>query len=298
MANDAVNKLVVPEAPIKVSEFQRFRRVFLGRGVVIFGIVIIVFFIILSIFAPFIAPYSPNEPDLANILSQPTKAHLLGTDTIGRDILSRVIYGSRTSLIIGLSVVLIASSLGMVLGVFAAYYGGWIYNIIMRFIDALMSFPMIILVLVISALLGGGMKNVIIALTVGTIPGYTRVMCGQALSVKENDYVMAERSIGANSFRIMLRHLLPNCLPAYIVMMTMALGSVVLAEAGLSFLGVGITPPTAAWGSLVNDGRLYLYTLPLLSIAPGFVLMLCVFSFNMVGDGLRDALDPRLRGTL
>jgi peptide/nickel transport system permease protein len=168
----------------------------------------------------------------------------------------------------------------------------------MRLIDSVMSFPMILLALVIAALLGGGIKNVIIALTVGLVPVYARLMCGQVITVKENDYIMAERAMGANNLRIMIRHLVPNCFPPLIVLMTMMLGATILAEAGLSFLGIGVEAPIAAWGSMVSDGRDYLLRAPILSFAPGFTLMLAVFSFNMVGDGLRDALDPRLRGVL
>jgi peptide/nickel transport system permease protein len=195
-------------------------------------------------------------------------------------------------------VVAIATILGMALGTIAGYFGGWTYNIIMRFIDALMAFPMILLALVIAALLGGGFKNVIIALSVSLLPAYARLMCGQVLTVKQNDYIQAEKAIGSSNMRIMLQHVVINCLPPIIVLVTMMLGSTILAEAGLSFLGIGITPPTPAWGSMVSDGRDYLLQLPILSFAPGLALMLVVFAFNMVGDGLRDALDPRLRGQL
>jgi peptide/nickel transport system permease protein/oligopeptide transport system permease protein len=201
-------------------------------------------------------------------------------------------------LIVGLIVVSLAATFGMGLGLFAGYFGGWTHMVVMRFVDTLMSFPMILLALVISALLGGGLKNVIIALSVGLTPVYSRLMCGQVLTIKENDYITAGRAMGARNLRIMVRHLVPNCLPPLIVLITMMLGTTILAEAGLSFLGVGIEPPTAAWGSMVNDGREYLLTHPILSFAPGLAIMLTVFAFNMVGDGLRDALDPRLRGTL
>jgi peptide/nickel transport system permease protein len=298
MSRNANIDLADTTAPPRTNEFKRFRRVFLGRGVVAFGIVVLLIFIMIAIFAPLIAPYNPYDNDVANALMQPSKAHWLGTDALGRDTLSRVIYGARTSLMIGLSVVAISTLIGVILGVVAGYYGGWVYTIIMRLIDAYMAFPMIILALVVATALGGGMKNVIVALSVAMMPGYARLMCGQALSLKENDYITAERSIGAKNLRIMIRHILPNCMSPLIVMVTMMLGAVILAEAGLSFLGVGITPPTAAWGSMVNDGRPYLLSQPALSFAPGIAIMLVVYAFNMVGDGLRDALDPSLRGTL
>ena len=282
----------------RVNEFKRFRRVFLGRGVVIFGLIVLIIVILLAIFAPLVAPYNPNKQDLNNTLLNPTHSHLLGTDIFGRDLLSRIIYGARTSLLIGLSVVIISSVTGMILGLIAGYFGRWSFTIIMRVMDALMTFPMIILALVIASLLGNGLKNVIIALTVSVIPVYTRLMCAQVLSAKQNDYVTACRSTGCGNFRILAIHILPNCLPPFIVLITMMLGSVILAEAGLSFLAIGIAPPTAAWGNMIAEARPYLFTNPTLSLIPGVAIMLVVFSFNMVGDGLRDALDPRLRGTI
>ena len=188
--------------------------------------------------------------------------------------------------------------IGMILGLTAGYFGGLTYAIIMRFIDALMSLPMLMLALAIAALLGGGLGNVIIALGIGLLATYARLMCGQVLSVKENEYVIALRSMGASNKRIMFRHIVPNCLPPLIVMMTMQIGAAILIEASLSFLSIGIKPPIAAWGAMVSDGYQHLITSPVLSFAPGLSIMIVVFSFNMVGDGLRDALDPRLRGTL
>jgi ABC-type dipeptide/oligopeptide/nickel transport system permease subunit len=299
MTNQAISDVVngVVELPPRVSEWRRFRRVFFSRGVVVFGMIILFLFIIVAIIAPWIAPYGPYEPDLGHTLESPGAAHWLGTDALGRDTLSRIIYGTRTSLEIGLIVVSVACLVGIALGTLAGYYGGWVYIIIMRFIDALMSFPMILLALVVAALLGGGMRNVIIALGVALMPNYARLMCGQVLSVKQNDYILAGRAMGAGNLSLM-RHVVLNCLSPLIVLITMMLGVTILAEAGLSFLGIGITPPTAAWGSMVNDARQYLLVLPILSFAPGLALMLVVFAFNMVGDGLRDAMDPRLRGLL
>jgi peptide/nickel transport system permease protein len=288
----------ISETPPRIGEWKRFRRVFFKRKIVTFGLIIILIFVVAAIFAPFLTPYDPNLINLSNSLLQPSWTHPLGTDQVGRDALSRIIYGTRVSLFIGLVVVSIACVIGMVLGVIAGYFGGWTFTIIMRFIDSLMAFPMVILALVVAALLGGGARNVIIALSIPMIPAYARLMCGQVLSIRENDYVVAERSIGSSHLRILWLHIIPNCLQPFIVLVTMMLGSVILAEAGLSFLGVGITPPTATWGNMVNDGRPYLLTNPILSFSPGFTLILVVFAFNMVGDGLRDALDPRLRGLL
>ena len=293
-----IKSALITETAPRISSLQRFRRVFFFRKLVVFGMFVILLLIITAIFAPYLAPYDPYDQDLANSLLQPSWQHLLGTDPLGQDILSRLIFGSRNVLLVGLVSVGIASSLGMFVGLIAGYYQGWVYNILMRIIDTMLCFPMILLALVIAALLGGGLKNVVIALGIGLLPAYARLMCGQVLSVKANDYIVAERAIGASNYRIMLLHTVPNCLPPLIVLITMQLGAAILAEAGLSFLGVGIQPPAAAWGTMVSDGRNYLLSNPLLSFAPGIAIMLVVFAFNMIGDGLRDALDPSMRGRL
>ena len=288
----------VNEAPPRVNELRRFFRVFLGRGLVVFGMVVILAFVIIAIFAPQIAPYDPLKRNLEEALQQPNAQHLLGTDAIGRDTLSRLIYGTRISLTVGVLVVFIAGGFGVILGAIAGYFGGITGAVIMRLMDTLMTVPMMILSLAISALLGGGLKNVVIALGFGLIPGYARLMTSQVLVTKETDYVMAGHAMGAGNTRIILRHIVPNCFSPILVLITMMMGTTILAEAGLSFIGIGITPPTPAWGSMVTDGRNYLLTNPMLSVAPGVAIMLLVFSFNMVGDGLRDALDPRLRGVI
>jgi len=291
-------RLDLTETSPRTGEFARFRRVFLGRPVVAFGLVVIVLLIIVAVFAPLVAPYHPYKQDLDNTLSSPGSKHLLGTDTVGRDTLSRIIYGTRTSLIVGVVAIGIAAGIGMALGLTAGYLGGITLQVIMRIIDALMTFPMILFALTIAALLGSGLLNIVLALGIALISPYARLMCGQALTVKQNDYVTAARAVGAGNLWIMVRHVFPNCFPPLIVLMTMQLGTTILAEAGLSFLGVGIRPPGAAWGAMVNEGYRYLLTNPILSFAPGLAIMLVVFAFSMVGDGLRDALDPRLRGTL
>jgi ABC-type dipeptide/oligopeptide/nickel transport system permease subunit len=288
----------ISEIRPRTSELRRFSRVFFGRSLVIFGTVVILAFVIVSAIGPFIAPYDPNDPQLDKVLIGPTREHLLGTDNLGRDTLSRLIYGTRNSLMVGIVAVGIAAVIGMTAGLTAGYFVGWTNTIIMRFVDALMSFPMILLALLIAAMLGGGLKNVMIALGIAMVPGYARLMCGMVLSAKESDYILAERSLGGGNVRMMFRHIVPNCFPPLIVLITMQIGGAILAEAGLSYLGIGITPPAPAWGAMVNDGYLYLAANPVLAFTPGVAIILVVFAFNMVGDGLRDALDPRLRGII
>ncbi|MFC2007830.1 ABC transporter permease [Chloroflexota bacterium] len=286
------------EAPPRVSGLQRFIRVFFGRKIVIFGLIVIVVLVIAAIFAPWIAPYDPYRPSLREALDQPSAEHLLGTDRVGRDLLTRIIYGSRTSLIVGFMAIGIAATVGMTLGLLAGYFGGWTSIIIMRYVDAQMTFPMILFALTVAAMLGGGIGNIIIAIGISLIPAYARLMCGQVLTIKQNDYITAAHAIGASNQRVMMQHIAPNCFPPLIVLVTLQLGHAILAEAALSYLGIGIDPPQAAWGAMVSEGYLHLLTNPMLSFAPGVAIMLVVFAFNMVGDGLRDALDPRLRGTL
>jgi len=298
MTQQAVTPDIAFESPQRISEMRRFTRVFLKRGLVVFGLVILLIFVITAIAGPLFAPYPPNTMNLEKILLQPSSEHLLGTDYLGRDTLSRLIYGARMSLMVGVVALGIAAIIGIIAGMLAGYYGSWANAIIMRIVDALMAFPMLLLALILAGLLGGGLKNVMIAIGIALIPAYARLMCGQVLSIRENDYVLAGKSMGSGNWRIMFRHIMPNAFPPLIVLVTMQIGGAILAEAALSYLGIGITAPTASWGSMVNDGFQYLLTNPLLSFVPGLAIMLVVFAFNMVGDGLRDALDPRLRGTL
>jgi peptide/nickel transport system permease protein/oligopeptide transport system permease protein len=292
------NNVAFSESPPHISEWRRFLRVFLQRKLVIIGLTILLILVITAIFAPWLAPYDPYRGDMRDALAQPSSKYLLGTDIQGRDTLSRLIYGARMVLIVGFVTTGFAATIGVTLGVVAGYYRGITNMIIMRIMDALMGFPMIILALMLAAVLGGGIQNVIIALSVAMIPGYARILHGLTLSIKENDYILAQEAVGSSGRRIMFMHILPNSLPVMIVLITLQLGTLILAEAGLSFLGVGIKPPGAAWGAMVSDGYKYLTTNPVLSFAPGLAIMLAVFAFNLVGDGLRDALDPRLRGLL
>ena len=284
------------EMPPKTSGVRRFLRVFLARKVVVVALVILMIMVLVAVFAPLLAPHDPYQQKLTHSLQQPSSEHPLGTDLLGRDVLSRIIYGTRISLMVGVVVVFIAGAVGMTIGLLSGYFGGVLDALLMRIMDAMIAIPMIVLALAFGALLGGGIVNVIIALGLAIVPAYARLMRGQVLSVKNSDYVMAAMLTGVGNLRNMLVHVLPNCISPLIVLITMNLGLAILAEAGLSFLGLGITPPEASWGSMVNDGYRYLLTNPLLSIAPGVAILVVVLSFNVVGDALRDALDPRLRG--
>jgi peptide/nickel transport system permease protein len=279
------------------SEFRRFRRVLFRRKVVVFSVFVLVILVIAALFAEVIAPYDPMKTNLGEVLQGPSGQHWLGTDQQGRDTLSRVIFGSRASLAVAAIALAVASGVGMTLGVLAGYFGGAVHAVLMRIVDALMSFPLIILAIVFASIFGGGISRTMIAVGLSLSPYYARLMCSSALSVRETDYVKAARLMGESSFSIIRKHVIPNCLPSLIVLVTINVGIAILAEAGLSFLGIGVMPPTPSWGGMVKDGYRHLTSDPVLSIAPGLTIMVVAFAFNMLGDGLRDALDPRLRGT-
>jgi len=280
----------------EVSEFRRVARVMSRRPVVVGGAVVILMLIATALFAPLIAPCDPYEQNLQIRLEQPTRAHPLGTDELGRDLLSRIVYGARISLLVGIVAVTIAGAIGMALGLVAGYAGGWTNTVIMRFADALLALPPLVLMLAIAAVLGGGLFNVLVAIGISMMPTYCRLMCGQVAALKESEYITAARSMGAGKMRVMLRHLLPNAFPPLLVLLSINLGTAIMQEASLSFLGIGILPPMAAWGGMVSSGYRFLLTNPLISFAPGCAILLVVLAFNMAGDGLRDALDPRLKG--
>jgi ABC-type dipeptide/oligopeptide/nickel transport system permease subunit len=284
----------------RMSEWRRFRRVFFQRKLVLAGTIVLLLLVLVAIFAPLIANHDPYLNNMSQALQNPSSDHWLGTDKLGRDTFSRLVYGARTALYVGFGTVAASAIVGIILGLLAGYLGGLVNGIIMRVMDALMGFPMLILALLLAAVLGGGLQNVIIALGVATLPGYTRLMCSETLSVKENEYIMAQKAIGSRRFRTMVRHVLPNAFQPTLVLITTMLGNVILAEAALSFIGIGIKSPGAAWGSMAADGYRpsVLAEHPQLAFAPAIAIAVVVFAFNIVGDGLRDALDPRLRGKL
>jgi len=280
----------------KKEKIGKFIRLLFKRKIVLAGAVGIGFFLIVAVAAPLLAPYDPNKVDFAAALTGPSMAHWLGTDVHGRDVLSRIMYGTRVSLIIGVFAVMIACAIGSVLGMVAGYFGGIIDDIITRFTEAVRAIPQVILAMALTAVFGSGIRNLAIILGISNMAAYIRMMRGQVLSVKQADYIMASKLQGVSTFGIMFRHLLPNCLSPIIVLMTQQVGGTILAESGLSFLGLGISAPTATWGTMVSEGRNYLLNNPVFSLAPGICVALLVICLNLFGDGIRDALDPRLRG--
>ena len=262
------------------------------------AVVCLVFVVILAlsaVFAPLLAPYDPSYQDTANILSGPTKDHWMGTDEYGRDILSRIIYGTRVSLSVGLIAEAIAVTIGVLLGSVAGYYGGWVDTVISRIIEIFASFPHILFAIVIMFVLGTGVINVFIAIGFVGWTGVARMIRAQVLQLKEKEYVEAARAEGGRDFQIIFRHLIPNCLSTIIVIITMEIPSDIMYEASLSFLGLGVQPPDASWGEMISTARAYLRTNPTYSIFPGVALVLTVLAFNLLGDALRDALDPKLK---
>jgi ABC-type dipeptide/oligopeptide/nickel transport system permease subunit len=260
------------------------------------GIIIILLLFIMAAFAPLLSPYDPNEQDLYQVLTGPSATHWLGTDNVGRDLLSRVIYGSRISMTVGFAAVFFSLVIGTALGLLAGYRGGVVDMIIMRVVDTFMTIPFLVFVLVLAAALGPGLKNIVITLAVLGWTGFCRIMRGQVLVVRELPYVEAAKAAGATGFRIMLKHLFPNCLAPIIVAATISLGGFIMLESTMSFFGLGVEPPTPSWGKELRTGYSYLETVPFFSIAPGLLITLAVLAFNFLGDGLRDSLDPRLRG--
>jgi peptide/nickel transport system permease protein len=261
-----------------------------------FGAAVLLAVVLAALGAPLLAPYDPLEQNLGKALARPGRAHLLGTDNVGRDVMSRVIWGTRVSLVAGFASVAIAAVAGSLLGVLAGYAGGRADGLVMRTMDAVLSFPPLVLALALGAVLGAGLAGVLIALGVVYTPTFARLMRGQVLAIKAREYVDAARALGAPGWRIAWRHVLPNAATPLVVQASLSVAFAILAEASLSFLGLGIQPPGASWGSMINAGRGYLQQAPWIVFGPGAALFVTVVGLNFVGDAIRDALDPRLRG--
>ena len=299
-----------PEPPVPLrSQRQRVWRTFLKNRITIVGLILVLLITLMAVFAddwfiavfqgreaePFLAPYSPIQQDARNRLSPPDKEHPLGRDSYGRDILSRILYGARVSLLVGLCSALLGGVLGALMGLIAGYMGGRMENFIMRTVDVLMAFPSLIMGLMVLAVLGSGLTKMILAIGIVLSPTFARVGHSATLAVKENEYVEVARSLGAGPFRIIRTHILPNILGDIVVLASIWTATAIRVEASLSFIGLGISPPTPAWGSMIREGVQQLGQAPWASTFPGLAILITVLAFNLVGDGLRDILDPKLQ---
>lgn len=254
---------------------------------------ILIFFILAALFAGYIAPHDPEKANLELRLKEPCREYPFGTDHLGRCILSRIIFGARVSLLVGLLVVSSSFILGLAIGTLSGYYGGWLDEMVMRIVDAFLAFPSLLLALGIAGLFGAGFMNLVIALITVDWAGYARLARGSVMTVKEQDYIKAAKGLGAGDMHVILRHVIPNIISPLIVMATIGMGYVILSAAGLSFLGFGVQPPTPEWGSMLSEGKTYIRSVPYIMIFPGIAIMLTVMAFNYLGDELRDLLDPR-----
>jgi len=282
-----------PADPVRAApRTHMLRRLVRRRGAAI-GLVAIVFFVALAVLAPVVAPYDPLATSWSAIRKAPTAAHWFGTDEIGRDVLARVIWGARASLLAGIVSVLISLSIGVPVGLLAGYAGGRIDMLISRLTDAVLACPFLILAIALAAFLGPSLTNAMIAIGVSATPVFIRLTRGQTMAIKAEEYILAARAIGNPPWRVALRHVLPNIVPALIVQATLAIAAAVIAEASLSFLGLGQQPPAPSWGSMLNTAKNYIDNAPWMAIWPGVSIFVLVLSFNLVGDGLRNALDPR-----
>ncbi|MEC5424122.1 ABC transporter permease [Virgibacillus sp. C22-A2] len=256
---------------------------------------LILFFIIIAIVGPYFTPYQPQTQNIVNKLQSPSGEHWFGTDNYGRDIFSRVIHGMSITLYVGFSSVVLGATVGVFFGIISGYYGGTIDAIIMRIMDVLLAFPGILLALAIVSVLGGSLQNVIIAVAIFSVPVFARIVRGSTLGVKKLEYIDAMKALGASDFRIIFKHILPNVTSPIIVQATLNIATAVLTASGLSFLGLGAQPPTPEWGAMLADGRNYLYNAPHVALFPGLMIVAVVLAFNIFGDGLRDALDPKTK---
>ena len=261
-----------------------------------FGFTVLILLIVSAVFAPWLAPFAPDQADFLVTLAPPgTEGYLLGTDTLGRDILSRIVYGTRVTLIVGFLSVTLSALFGCFLGLLAGYLGGWLDAVVTRLTDVQLSFPFILLALTISALFGAGLWNITLSLAIAGWPIYVRVVRSEVLRVKEQDFISAAHALGARGNRTLWRHILPNIIGSIIVIATLQVSQFIIAEATVSFLGFGVQPPTPAWGTMLSEGRTYLYVSWWITVFPGLALFLTALSMNLIGDWLRDWLDPTLR---
>ncbi|HEY6700903.1 MAG TPA: ABC transporter permease [Pseudolabrys sp.] len=293
MADITVNTRLIPAKDAPETPLRRAMRRLLRRKSAVFGLAVVAFFVALAVFAPLLSPYDPIAQSWTLVRHPPSLSHWFGTDDLGRDILVRVIYGTRASLLAGVISVGIALSIGVPLGLAAGYLGGFLDALIGRMTDAMLACPFLILAIALAAFLGPSLGNAMIAIGVTATPIFVRLTRGQVLAVKMEDYVEAARAVGNPRWRIVFVHILPNIMPALLVQATLSIAAAIIAEAALSFLGLGQQPPEPSWGSMLNSAQRFLINAPWMAVWPGLAIFLTVLSFNLVGDGLRDALDPR-----
>ncbi|MBR4744416.1 MAG: ABC transporter permease [Oscillospiraceae bacterium] len=281
-------------APKRSRAAETWRRLKKNK-VAMVSLAVLIAIILISVLAPVIAPYDYAETDKQNTLAGPSKEHWLGTDRLGRDILSRLIWGGRQSLQMGIIAVLIAAVVGVIIGSIAGYFGGWLDNLLMRILDIYQSIPMMLLCITFAAILGPSLRNAIIAIGVSMVPAFARMMRASILTVRESEYIEAAICCNATNRMIIMKNIIPNAISPIIVNITMSIGGAVLSGAGLSFIGLGVEAPMAEWGAMISDARNYIRAYPTLALYPGICIMITVLAFNLLGDGLRDALDPRLK---
>lgn len=277
-----------------MKRFNDFIKRFAKNKLALIGIMVLAVIILAAIFAPILTKYDYYTQNLDEKFLTPSEAHIMGTDKFGRDIFTRILYGARVSLKIGFISMAIATVAGIVIGLICGFYGGVLDNILMRIMDIMLSIPGLVLAIAIAASLGGGMKSLIIAVSVSSIPGYARIVRGQVMSVKGKEFVEASRVLGASNTSLMFKEILPNCLAPVIVQMTLGVGYAILSAASLSFIGMGIEPPMPEWGQMLSEGREFIRDYPHITMFPGISIALTILALNIVGDGLRDALDPKL----
>ena len=256
---------------------------------------VLIALVLVAVLAPVLAPYYYDDQNVANKYAKPSAEHPLGTDKLGRDILSRLIYGSRASLTMGIVAVLIGGLIGIIIGAISGYYGSWVDNLMMRLLDIYQAIPMFLLCVALAAILGASLRNAIIALGLGIVPGYARIMRASVMTVRETEYIESAKSINCGVFRIITKHIIPNAIGPMIVQLTMGVGSCILSGAALSYIGLGVQPPTPEWGSMISEARAVMRQYSTHAIFPGICIMIAVLACNLLGDGLRDALDPRLK---
>jgi peptide/nickel transport system permease protein len=296
MADAALTASLFDEAAERAeSPARRVLRRLVRRKGAMFGLAVIVLFVALALLAPLVAPHDPTQQSWTAVRKPPSAQHLLGTDDVGRDILARIIFGARASLLAGVISVAIALGIGVPLGMLAGYIGGFLDAVISRITDAMLAIPFLILAIALAAFLGPSLRNAMIAIGITTTPIFVRLTRAQVMAVKVEDYVEAARAVGNPPWRIVLRHILPNILPSLMVQASLSIAAAIIAEAALSFLGLGQQPPAPSWGSMLNAAQRFLVNAPWMAVWPGLAIFLTVLSFNLLGDGLRDALDPKER---